>query len=211
MLVDVCTHSTVVVYNSEWTRRHYRLDLPDVRSEVIPIGIDFNIFAPSDKDNSGKIVFIGSSNEIKGFEKIERLVRKDPSRWILVMKDEDPGIAGTEVVVRATSSVVADILGKARLLVCPSHMETQHLAGCEAGASGVPVIATNVGIYSGMPQGEWGRVCDVEDFGEAIEAEMSLPLSYDRRLAIRNHWSKIVSRDSCRSAWIDLVRKVTSA
>jgi len=47
------------------------------------------------------------------------------------------------------------------MLICPSKIETLHLAGVEAAACDLPILATNVGIYYNRKNGLWGQQAEM--------------------------------------------------
>lgn len=91
--------------------------------------------------------------------------------------------------------------------LCTSRMETQHLAGIEMGACGLPVVAPNVGTYwnrKDIP----GQVCmeyDVESFVSALRAVRQE--TWDRK-AVRNYWEGEFSKEVIKKQWEEVVKEV---
>ncbi len=206
--MDVCNNSSVVVFNSLYTKVNY----PQVncRTEIIPLGVDFNIFKPNKSfkdeldilDNS--ILFIGSSqNHPKGFDKVLELINTTNYNFCLVMKD-DFSIDHPRVKVfnRIPHDLLIKVINSCSLLICTSVVETQHLSGIEAAACNLPLVTTNVGVYYDKEDGEWGvRVLD-GNFKNKIEYVMNnlgnfsprkhfLDLGYDKSSCM-NKWNKLI-------------------
>ena len=170
MQIDVCNHSVVTVYNSPYTASLYSGKIKG-RTEVIPLGIDFEFFQPSKCDKyDADVIFIGSSlNHPKGFDRVLDLIEKSDWTFNLVMKD---GFRVDNPRVRCFNRIpheeLIDVINSSRVAVCTSRAETLHLAGVECGACNLPVVATNVGIYYGLSDGKWGLKRD-RDIYEGVE------------------------------------------
>ena len=94
----------------------------------------------------------------------------------------------------------------------PSRTESQHLAGIEMGACGLPLVVPAVGTYfgrNGMP----GIIVEdptPERFTEAIRASLhqGSPAETLSRDLIRDHWRYEFDRPIIRSAWEKLIEEV---
>jgi glycosyltransferase involved in cell wall biosynthesis len=165
--VDVCRGSRAVVFNSDYTRSFYA-QVENMHNLVIPIGIDFDRFRPlPDADTvrqelgvrENSILFVGDSSIYpKGFDIITALSAYD-RQFCWVMKDETkaPHAGNVRVFNRVSHDLLVKIYNSCKLLVCSSIRETQHLAGIEAAACGLPIVAPNIGIYYQRESGVWGR------------------------------------------------------
>jgi glycosyltransferase involved in cell wall biosynthesis len=113
--------------------------------------------------------------------------------------------------VRVFNQVDHDVLRKiynsCSIILCTSVHETQHLAGIEGASCGLPVVATNVGVYYNEPDGEWGhRVSSsAQDFAPAIKKIMDNPDSYSPR---EYFLKKGLNKVSCKNAWNKLVDEI---
>jgi glycosyltransferase involved in cell wall biosynthesis len=157
MQADVIEHSTVSVYNSEYT-----LDMVGVPgcAAVIPIGVDFDLFRPG--PGGRKILWVGSGNKIKGPELFVEIAERLPDEeFICVSKDGfHPTLPNVSCYHRVSHDVLSALMGSCNIVLCTSVMETQHLAGLEAAASGLAIAATNVGMYWQRAPGQWGLICE---------------------------------------------------
>lgn len=210
--MDACNNSSVVVFNSPYTKAHY----PQVtcRTEIIPLGIDFNTFKPSESfqdelgilDNS--ILFIGSSqNHPKGFNKVLELINNTDYNFCLVMKDDftmdHPRV---KVFNRISHDILVKVMNSCSLLVCTSVVETQHLAGIEAAACDLPLVTTDVGAYYGKEDGEWGvRVLDGN-----FKVKVDYVMNNLNKFSPRKHFLELgYDKPSCMNKWNELIKSIT--
>ncbi len=160
MQFSVASESHTIVFNSEFTKQQYP-ELHNIRHTVIPLGVDFDFFdrrsvEPLQEILPDSILFVGASNDYpKGFDRVLKIINNTNFNFCLVMKD---GYTLEHPRVRVFNSVdqkkMRQIYSSCKALICTSRMETQHLAGIEAAACGLPIVATNVGIYSRV--NSWG-------------------------------------------------------
>ena len=210
--MDVCNSSSVVVFNSLYTKTHY----PQVtsRTEIIPLGIDFNQFKPSKSfqqdlgilDNS--ILFIGSSqNHPKGFDKVLELINNTDYNFCLVMKDnftmDHPRV---KVFNRIPHEVLVKVMNSCSLLICTSVVETQHLAGIEAAACNLPLVTTDVGVYYGKEDGEWG----VKVLDGNFKVKVDYVMDNLNNFSPRKHFLELgYDKPSCMNKWNKLIKSIT--
>lgn len=210
--IEVGSSSDCVVYNSEFTKSFYYKHIY-TPSKVIPLGVDFDHFCPSEEKHPhvlpNSILFVGAANNYpKGFNIVRELVEKTDYNFCLVMKDgfewEHPRV---RVFNQVDHNVLRKIYNSCSIILCTSVHETQHLAGVEGAACGLPVVATNVGVYYNEPDGEWGhRVSSsTEDFTKAIKKIMDNPNSYNPR---EYFLKKGLDKASCKNSWITLVNDI---
>jgi len=203
----VCLGSDVVVANSSYTLSHYPY-LTNHR--VIPLGVDFGLFRPLSDTSSLRekwgihgdtVLFIGSTNEIKGWAEVVELVTHSDYNFVLVLKDTDTVQIQSNnyrVVSRVGHEDLVEIINCCDVGVCTSVTETQHLAGIEMGACGLPMVTTNVGAYYNLESGDWG--CRYGDIGSAIDWAMTADLNP------RAYWQNAgMSLESCRKEWSEIV------
>jgi len=183
---------------------------PD-RLRIIPNGIDFDSYSHLVRKNSGPPVigFIGRVVPIKDIKTLIRaanfLVETVPEAMIYIMgptsEDEDYYRECTELVDHGNLQNTVKFLGKVNIkayldkidvLVLTSLSEAQPLVILEAGAVGVPSIATDVGSCSELifgredeePQlGPGGIICPLASpsaVGEAMAKLLTDRIYYER-------------------------------
>jgi glycosyltransferase involved in cell wall biosynthesis len=129
--------------------------------EIIPNGIDTEVFKIQDKsnlkkklgfDNSPVILFIGAAattNKFKGYEDFLWMSSQEKfsNCQFICLGACESGRAQNLFFVKATSNkkVIAEYLSCADVLVMPSRFETFPLVILEAMACGTPVVAYDVG------------------------------------------------------------------
>lgn len=225
MQADVIAHSDCVVFNSEYTREQIWCPA-GIRPEVIPIGTDFSLFRPAANQSEidglreklriapDSVLFVGSSAAVKGWQLLCDLIDATDFNFVAVTKD---GTAIDHHRVRNFGPIpqaeLRDIMACCAVLVCTSERETQHLAGCEAMACGLPVVAPAVGIHAGFvgQQDQIGVIVDdrtVARFGWAIERVLGQREVYlPREFA----WAAGLSRATCMARWRSLLSELESA
>ena len=210
--IEVCRSSRVTVCNSPYTYEQYKDDLEGLDVRVIPLGVDFDLFRPLKRDACqeemgvlpNSILFVGAStNNPKGFDIVKRLISETGYNFCLVMKDghrvDNPRVVNFN---RVSHEKLVKIMNACSVLICTSRQETLHLAGIEAAACNVPVIATNVGIYYGRESGPWGLKSELADFSKTLDAFMASDKDYSPRsyfigegldlCSVRNKWTKLI-------------------
>lgn len=209
--IDVCNHSSHVVFNTHYLQKLYAPHIV-VPHSVIPVGSDSNLFYPLSKSkNKNTVLFIGSTHAIKGFSLLTEIVERTDYNFIFVLKDK---VAFThprvEVHNRVTQTTLNQLMSRADVLLCTSTQETQHLAGIEACLADVPVVANNVGIYNELQHDQrWGALVDSYDAGgfiEGIKNVLSKSCS-PRQCMIDNN----LTIETCINSWKDLVERVKSS
>jgi glycosyltransferase involved in cell wall biosynthesis len=175
---------------------------------VIPNGINFDRFASIEcADHPPTVALIGRIvpiKDVKTFIKAVRLLKKtipDLCAYILGPTDEDLAYAQEclelsehlelqDTVVFAGKVDVRDYLGKIDVLVLTSISEAQPLVVLEAGAAGVPTVATNVGACREMilgaaaeqpnlgPGGAIVHLGNPNDIAESLQKMLSDPEYY---------------------------------
>ena len=205
----VCNNSYLTVFNTPYTAALYKNKI-FTPSVVIPLGIDFDYFKPTQSyaDELGilpeSILFVGANNvHPKGFDKILDLIEKTNYNFCLVMKDnftiDHPRV---KVFNRVDQQTIVKIYNSCKLLVCASTIETQHLSGIEAAACNLPLVTTNVGVYYDLTNGKWGRKVLDGDFVSSIDyvfenyegfepRKFFLEKGYDKQSCI-NKWKALV-------------------
>ncbi|MFD2648851.1 GT4 family glycosyltransferase PelF [Devosia albogilva] len=158
----------------------YGLGAPPQKLAIIPNGVDIDRFGSIARRAHDRptIAFIGRVAPIKDVQTFidvaELLYEEIPFLRALVMgpMDEDPDYAegcrrevqrrGLEDTVEFTGPVnVRDHLGEVDLLVLTSISEALPLVVLEAGAAGIPTVATDVGACREMIEGQAGPLAGI--------------------------------------------------
>lgn len=216
--LDVCNSSNVTVFNSAYTAAKYQNVTS--RKIIIPLGVDFSIFTPqTDKASLARkvgilpdsVLFVGSTNNIKGWDILLSIMNSSNFNFCCVMKDTTiPNISNTRIRFfnRVDHTRLVDIYNACSMLVCTSLMETQHLAGIEAAACNIPIVASNVGCYHELQNGTWGRLVRNLD-PNAFLMEIDYVFNHYKEFSPRQYFlDKKYDTESCVSAWINLVNEV---
>ncbi len=221
---EVINHSCQVIFNSEFTamKCNARTDA-DALGSVIPLPVDFDLFQPGNPmglqqelslpDNC--VLWIGASEgaagQVKGIDIFLSIVRMNPDiNFVAVFKDKwlDYCPPNMRMFTRQSHAELVKIIGACRVGLCTSRTESQHLAGIEMGACGVPIVAPPVGTY-------WKR----EDLMPGSIVKDATPAFYTTMLravmgnpgdpqAIRAYWQKEFSKPVIRAKWEELIREV---
>jgi glycosyltransferase involved in cell wall biosynthesis len=213
--LDVCNNSTVTVFNSNYTFENYKKDVTRCRIEVIPLGIDFQLFKFLNNRQElqqqlcilpDSILFVGSSdNYPKGFDIILNLINTTNYNFCLVMKDSfNISHPRVKVFNKIDHNMLVKVYNSCDVLLCTSVIETQHLATIEAGACGLPTITTNVGALYNVDSGEWGvKVVDTNYVGCIEYVKNNKNIFSPRKFLLKNSFDK----GSCREKWRTLINK----
>jgi glycosyltransferase involved in cell wall biosynthesis len=209
--IDVCNASTVVVCNSSYTKSHYQ-NVIHAPIEIIPLGIDFDFFHSSNACNEkygildNSILFVGSSlSHPKGFDTIRKLIETTSYNFCLVMKDNfEMNHPRVRVFNKVSQNAMREIMNSCRLLVCTSVVETQHLAGLEAAACGLPLVVTNVGAYYDLQDGDWGCKVVDDNFISCIEYVMQNTSIFSPRTFFLNRG---FDKPTCMQKWNTLIQR----
>ena len=200
--IEVCNSSAHVVFNSQYVAEKYTSEL-SVPYSIIPLGVDFDFFTPQSGERGNQILFVGSSNKIKGFSLVLDLIENTSYEFCLIMKDEfSMSHPRVQVLNKLDATAVRDKMQQCAFLICTSQIETQHLAGIEAAACGLPVLATNVGVYYALSNGLWGR-----RISKDIQQDIKYMISHLNEFTPRSFFQKY-NKNECAAKWKKLVRKV---
>jgi glycosyltransferase involved in cell wall biosynthesis len=207
---DVINSSDTIVFNSPYTASFYEGKI-NRDSKIIPLGVDFNHFKPCKFDEQigilpNSILFVGSSqSNPKGFDKVLELLYNSNYNFCFVMKDDyELTHPRVKIFNKVCQDKMKQIYNSCSMLVCTSIIETQHLAGLEAAACGLPLVATNVGAYFGLTDGDWGVKVRDDNFLEAIDRVMNNLSGFSSR----NFFLKAgYDKESCRKSWIKLIEE----
>ena len=65
--IEVCNNSTITVFNSNYTYNKYKHLITGCRTEIIPLGVDFDFFRPTEEKHlevlPNSILFVGAAND----------------------------------------------------------------------------------------------------------------------------------------------------
>ena len=228
--------STVAVYNSPFTAskspRKWSHPSPlvtadlDVHERIIPLPVDFSLFEPGNSMGlqqalglpDGCVLWVGASQgaagQVKGWDIFLHVVRANPDLpFVAVMKDRAPDSVppNLRVYERLPHAELVKVMGACRVGLCTSKTESQHLAGIEMGACGLPIVAPPVGVYWKRQQD--GVVLITDDVGAYSEGIRHAMRSLGHGFAgysadIRNLWRKEFDRTVIRVAWTKLIEEV---
>jgi hypothetical protein len=162
----VLKSSQIVVANSVATAVSYS----ELDPEIIPIGIDSELFRPLNKAklrkkynyaDSDKIgIFVGDFSLVKGWNEVKScvLARRD-IKWILVTKKDEIFEAENAIVFNKISQKkLAELLSLSDFFILGSPVETQCLAALEACLCDTPVLMHKVGIFNEFSSEELAKV-----------------------------------------------------
>ena len=207
---DVCNNSDVTVFNSNYTFEQYKNDITECKIEIIPLGVDFQLFNESNDRHEdvlpNSILFVGSSdNHPKGFNVIRDLINTTDYNFCLVMKDSfNMSHPRVRVFNKVNHETLSRIYNSCEMLICTSVIETQHLASIEAGACGLPIITTNVGALYNIESGTWGLKVINDNYVGCIEFIRNNRGSFSpREFLSKNRFDK----DSCKERWVGLINR----
>jgi len=212
--IKVGNSSDVTVFNSPFTYSFYK-DKITSRTEIISLGVDTDHFNKRDDDYREElgilpdsVLFVGASNNHpKGFDLMLDIINNTDHNFCLVMKDgyniNHPRV---KVFNRVNQDQIAKIYNSCKMVLCTSRMETLHLGGVEGGMCGLPVVATNVGVYYGLEHGEWGRNAhNLEEFKKEIQYVFDNYNEFDPRKFFIEQGYDI---NSCKDKWVKLIEEL---
>ena len=170
-------HANLLVTNSKVTAASY----PEYDFEIIPIGVDDNLFRPLNKKvvrsefniPDGKVgIFVGDLSEVKGWEKVKNVIdNHDEIFWIVVSKDSKQYEKNNcKTFNRIDQETLAKLLNCADFFILGSPVETQCLAAIEACFCNLPLIMRNTGIFADFTKDERE---ELGYFGEDFEQGLS--------------------------------------
>ena len=214
--LSVCNKSDIVVFNSPYTQSHY-IDKITSKTVMIPLGVDFNKFVPTEKKYNSEldilensILFIGSNtNNPKGFDILLKIIEETDYNFCLVMKDDfkidNPRV---KVFNKINHDMLVKVMNSCQMLVCTSRIETLHLAGVEAAACNLPLVTSNVGIYYNLPNGKWGRNTNSLNYNDFIK-EIDFIKENLTTFSPRQFFLNLgLDTETCKNRWINLIESL---
>ena len=220
-------NSDVVVSTSEHVKDCYDKKF-GIDSEIIPNGIDTNIFKPlPNKDKlkekygipKDKKVAISVTGflQIKGWHILQKLINEyQDIFWIIVLKhkSERPRLKNVKILNQIPKEQLVELYNCSDFFVLPSAMETCNLAGLEAIASGLPIIVTNAGYFWNKNLENGFEYMDVgirvENWNhETYKNALDDFLERDEKLNIKNFISKNkIDMESWKTSWKGIINKL---
>ncbi len=178
---------------SQWARRSFleEYGVSADKIELLPPGVDVTLWQPGHKRSDGplQILFVGSDFYRKGGMDLLSAFDQLPTNMaelILVTKSNIPSRPGIQVFreMQPNSPALINLYQSCDLFVLPSRSEPFGFAAVEAGAVGLPVIATAVnGLVDIVIDGKTGFLIEPGDV--AGLANRLRQLAADRALARR--------------------------
>ncbi len=225
----VIKSSRITVFNSAFTVSKYE-NVKDFTSRVISLPVDFDIFQPGNAMGlqqslalpNNCICWVGASQgaagNVKGWDIFLSIVRTNPDlQFVAVFKDEQPEYAplNLRMFTRLKQHELARVIGACRVGLCTSRMESQHLAGIEMGACGLPLVVPPVGCYWNRTGGPGVVVSEQtpDAYNYAIRAvigggSLGADVWCGTPEQIRGYWEKEFSQRVVRDAWTKLIEEV---
>lgn len=227
---EILTAATAVLTTSRWTRdwllQHYLLD--EARVHAAPPGVD--PAAPATASASGdRLLYVGAVSRVKGLDVlVKSLAQITGLPWRLTVVGsglvEPAYTAELRTRVRALGlerrigfagpldrASVGEAYRAADVLLVPSRQETYGLAVTEALASGLPVLASNVGgvaeALGRAPGGDVpGLLLPVEDVAAWASALAAWLTDEDLRDRLR---TATAARRPALPSWSDTIEAVS--
>lgn len=145
------------VCNSLITAKSY----PEFKFEIIPIGVNHELFSPSSQRTEQKKkpigIFVGALNDIKGWTEVNQIIHQRQDIFFIVVSKYNDGKCNAPNSITYNcidQSTLARLLQSADFFILGSSVETQCLAAMEACMCNVPVIMKPTGIFMDFDQSD---------------------------------------------------------
>jgi glycosyltransferase involved in cell wall biosynthesis len=222
MQLETMRLSRHVVYNSAYTAQQYWDAPADVPYSVIPVGVDFSQFTIATREERfawqaeygiepGSVCWVGSGHTVKGLSVLRRIIEEIPAPFCVVLKDTSEFAAPrTQVFRQLSPSAMRKVMGSCAIGLCTSVQETQHLAGIEMAACGVPIVTTPVGVYYDREEDVWGAAVEPYELADTLRRWLAtLGDTESSRQRVRAYWEAAgVSTHGTRALWHELLKGV---
>lgn len=182
----------LVVFNTEWIAGQYR---DQVRRSLV---VHPPVWASRHATTPGACVTLVNLNQDKGAGHLARLARRMPDvpfLGVMGAHGRQVPVSGRNVdIVEHTTDMPGQVWSRTRVLIMPSVYESYGMAGVEAMASGIPVIATPTpGLRESLGgAGTFVERDDIDGWERAL-----------RRLLDRTAWAAASAEALKRSAELD--------
>jgi hypothetical protein len=210
--------TAMAVYNSQWMRAEAELFFAEYPKSVRPdseLVVRPPVFAEDYATKPGKAITLVNCNPEKGGRVLEALARRMSDQQFLAVRGAYgeqvlPDLPNVEIVEHVDGQEMRDrVYSRTRVLLMPSSYESWGRVGCEALASGIPVVAhPTPGLCESL--GEAGIFVDRNDVGgyEAVLRKLLTPAEY--RLASKKARARSAELDPSDelSAWCDAVESL---
>lgn len=195
--------TSLAVYNSQWMEREAELFFAEYPKSIRPAAsliVRPPVFADEYATKPGKAITLINCNPEKGGKVLAALAERMPDQQFLAVKGAYgeqvlPALPNVEIVDHVQGEDMRErVYARTRVLLMPSSYESWGRAGCEALASGIPVVAhPTPGLCESL--GEAGIFVDRNDVAgyEAVLRKLKAAAEY--RLASK--------RARARSAELD--------
>lgn len=223
----VVRSSSVTVFNSWYTSHHYSIAakyaVTAESARVIPLPIDFSLFEPGNPMGLQQALSLpdhcvcwvgacqGAAGHVKGWDIFQQIVRQNPDiPFVAVLKDGFPDgfPPNMRCYVKIPQEELVKVIGACRVGLCTSRMESQHLAGIEIGACGLPLVVPNVGTYWNRADWPGATVLDANSAAYTKAIRDLLTGTNIPAKEIRAYWEKEFSREVIRQQWESLIAEV---
>ena len=145
-----------------------------VLDQIVPCGVDRELFTPGQKSERPSILFVGTLGGRKRgaflVDAFRRVIRpQTPEAELWLVTDEPIDEPGIRTWVRPGDAELADLYRRAWIFASPSVYEGFGVPYIEALASGTPVVAhVNPGALELLGEGTGGSVVGEEDFASSL-------------------------------------------
>jgi glycosyltransferase involved in cell wall biosynthesis len=174
-------------------------------------------FTPGQKDYSAKhILFVGVDWERKGGPELvaafKKVLEVHPDAHLTIVGcSPSLDLPNCRVVGRVPSDQVGQYFEKATIFCLPSRLEPAGIAFSEAAASGLPVVATNIGgIPDRVVDGKTGYLVNSTDVDQLTRALIDLLADQEKRQNFGAEGYRLASeRFSWQKVSADIKKQVT--
>lgn len=210
--------TALAVYNSQWMEREAELFFAEYPKSIRPTSsliVRPPVFADEYATKPGKAITLVNCNPEKGGKVLKALAERMPDQQFLAVKGAYgeqilPDLPNVEIVEHVRGENMRErVYGRTKVLLMPSSYESWGRAGCEALASGIPVVAhPTPGLCESL--GEAGIFVDRNDVAgyEAVLRKLLTAAEY--RLASKRAKARSVELDPAAdlAAWCDAVESL---
>jgi len=207
--------TALAVYNSQWMQREAELFFAEYPKAVRPdrsLIVRPPVIAADYATKPGKAITLVNCNPEKGGKVLNALAERMPDQQFLAVRGAYgeqilPDLPNVEIIEHMDGSEMRErVYAKTRVLLMPSSYESWGRAGCEALASGIPVVAhPTPGLCESL--GEAGVFVDRNDLDgyETVLRKLLQPAEY--RLASKRARARSAELDPTDelAAWCDAV------